>query len=114
MDSEKVELLIDRVLSKRRIVGDITSTQVHDVIKDNNQALKEEWAQGSDVMKTGLEASTELALQQWYVLMFIELLIELCHCYLSMPMCYGYYIEGSYRVMHWRAIVGLLLSYPTI
>ena len=25
-----------------------------------------------------------------------------------------YHIEGSYRVVHWRANVGLLLSYPTI
>ena len=37
--------------------------------------------------------------------------------YLSMPMCHVYRIEGwllSYRVVHWRANAGLLLSYPTI
>ena len=42
------------------------------------------------------------------------MLIELCHGCLSMPMCHGYHIEGSYRVVHWRASAGLLLSYPTI
>ena len=37
--------------------------------------------------------------------------------YLSMPKCHGYHIEGwllSYRVVHWKANAGLLLSYPTI
>ena len=29
-----------------------------------------------------------------------------------MPLCYGYHI--SHRVVHWRANVGLLLSFPTI
>jgi len=59
-------LYADRTLSQRHITGDITSAQVHEVIKDNNQCLQSEWATGSDVLKTGLEASTELALQQWY------------------------------------------------
>ena len=34
--------------------------------------------------------------------------------YLSVPMCHGYYIEGSYRMVHWRAQVDLVLSYLTI
>ncbi len=40
--------------------------KVHEVIGSNNTALKQEWTQGNDVLRTGLEASTELALQQWY------------------------------------------------
>ena len=44
-------------------------------------------------------------------------LINLCHGYLSVPMCLSWL---SYRgllssqVVHWRANAGLLLSYPTI
>jgi len=35
--------------------------------------------------------------------------ISLCLC-----VCHGFYTEGSYRVVHWRANACLLLSYPTI
>ena len=31
-----------------------------------------------------------------------------------MPVCHGYHIEGPYRVVHWRANIGLLLSYLTV
>ena len=31
----------------------------------------------------------------------------------SIPMCHGYHIAGSYRVVHWRANAGLLLSFTT-
>jgi len=46
----------------------------------------------------------------WYLAIpdldaYVLMLIELCHGYLSMPMCHGYHIEGSYRVVHWRALV---------
>ena len=44
-----------------------------------------------------------------YVLIFR--LIELCHGSLSMPMCHGYHIEGSYRVVHFRANAGLVFFY---
>ena len=46
-----------------------------------------------------------------FVLLLI-MLIDLCHNYLSMSMCHGHHI--SYRVVHWRANAGLLLSYPAI
>ena len=34
--------------------------------------------------------------------------------YAYVSLCHGYHIEGSYRVVHWRANAGLLLSYHTI
>ena len=42
---------------------------------------------------------------QHYVLWYVLMLIELCH---------GYHIEGSYRVVHWRANASLLLLYSTV
>ena len=69
----------------------------------NNNSLETFWR--------GWHASfNKWIVRYMYVLMLI-VLIDLCHGYLSMP-CY--LIEGSYRVVHWRANVGLLLSYPTI
>ena len=33
---------------------------------------------------------------------------------MAISLCHGYHIEGSYRVVHWRANASLLLSYLTI
>ena len=45
-----------------------------------------------------------------YVFIFILLLIELCHGYLSTSMHHGYHTECSYRVVHWIANAGPLRS----
>ena len=38
--------------------------------------------------------------------------IELCDISLPLYACHGYQV--SYRVVHWRANIGLLLSHPTM
>ena len=43
--------------------------------------------------------------------MLIELSMAISLC---LSVRHGYHIEGSYRVVNWRANAGLLLSYPTI
>ena len=61
---------------------------------------------------TNMAGATAVCVLSYVFTAYIDLFyIELCHGYLSMPRCRGYHIEGSYRVVYWRANAGLVFFY---